>query len=278
MPIPIKILQPDGTIGDAPITAGSLNDLALREPEGIYTVARTFERVKAVLFGAHLDRLEESAHIEGIHARMDRTALRAALVQLLEESENAESRFRITIPRAQPELTWLAAEPLMLLPPELKLRGVSAATYAVTRPNPKSKSNAWVSLRNQAIKDLPPLAYEGIILHQGRLMEGFSSNVYVVKRGVLFTADHGILHGIARQIVLQVVPGIIPLQFEAIEMRALSQAQEAFLTSSSRGVVPIVQVDATIIGGGKPGPITHRISQAYDTWVSEHLEPIYDPS
>ena len=66
MPIPVKILQSDGKCRNAPISAESLNDVAIKEPEGIYTVARTFQRTKAVLFDAHIERLVESARLEQI--------------------------------------------------------------------------------------------------------------------------------------------------------------------------------------------------------------------
>jgi branched-chain amino acid aminotransferase len=276
MPIPVKILQSDGELRNAPISANSLNDLAMKEPEGIYTVARTFKRIKAVLFDAHIERLMESASLEQIDLTLDRGELRRALLQLIEESGIDESRFRITIPKDQPGSIWLAAEPLQLVPPEYKKQGVRAATCKVTRPNPKAKSNAWVNLRNDASKGISEHVYEGIILsEEGHLKEGFSSNFFVIIGGHLYTEDQDILHGIARRVVLAVASDIMPLHFEPIHVDQLSQIEEAFLTSSSRGIVPIIQIDEHPIATGKPGPLTRQLSAAYDAWVEDHLEPIW---
>ena len=276
MPIPVKILQSDGELRNAPISADSLNDVAIKEPEGIYTVARTFHRIKAFLFDAHIERLLESARLEQIDLALDRGELRRALFQLIEESGIDESRFRITIPKDQPDLIWLAAEPLRLVPPGFKKQGVRLATCEVTRPNPKAKSNAWVNLRNEASKGIPEHFYEGIILSEkGHLKEGFSSNTYVIIGGRLYTEDQDILHGIARRVVLTVAPEITPLHFEPIHVDQLSQIEEAFLTSSSRGIVPIIQINEQPIAAGRPGPLTQQLSTAYDAWVEEHLELIW---
>jgi branched-chain amino acid aminotransferase len=273
--IPVKLLQSDGTLVSAPITANSLREVGSKEPEGVYTVARTFNRTRTVLLEAHLERLEESARLENIPVTLNRAQLRTGLAQMIEESGYAESRFRITIPKEQPDQIWLATEPLQRVPAQLKRRGVMVATCEILRPNPKAKSNVWVGMRDDAIRCMSEHAYEGIILSaEGYLMEGFGSNIYVIHEQVLHTADHGILHGIARRIVLQIAPDFLPVRLKPIHKDQLSDISEAFLTSSSRGIVPVVQIDQIKLGTGGPGEMTRRLSQAYDRWVEEHIQPI----
>lgn len=275
MPIPVKILQSDGKLISPQVSADSLDEVAINEPEGIYTVARTFSKNKVVLFDAHLDRLEESARLENIDITLNHDLLRQALSQLIEECGYSESRFRITIPKDQPDQIWLAVEPLQLIPLAFKQEGVIVATCKITRPNPRAKSNAWVNLRNEAVKEISEQVYEGIIVSEdGHLMEGFSSNFYAIVRGSLHTAEHDILHGIARRVVLAVAPDLIPLQFLPIHIDQLAQIDEAFLTSSSRGVVPIVQINGAKIADGTPGASTHQLCAAYDNWVDENMQPI----
>src|SRR6266852_5732029 len=107
--IPISILTPQGVIA-APYTAESLADAATREPQGVYTLARTFKGNQALLLDDHLDRLEQSAQLEGISTRLDRSALRAVLRALIDQSGYAEARFRITVPRDQPDHLILSLE------------------------------------------------------------------------------------------------------------------------------------------------------------------------
>lgn len=275
MPIPIRILQSDGTLEPAPFEAETLSMVASNEPEGVYTVARTFNKTMTVLLDAHLDRLEESAYLEQIPVVFNRAQLRAGLAKLLAHGDFSESRFRITIPRDTPEQVWLAAEPLQHVPTALKEGGVKVSTCEIIRPNPKAKSNAWVGLRDDAIRCLSENTYEGIILNDdGFLMEGFGSNIYTIHENTLMTANEGILHGIARQIVLTIAPDLLPVQLEPIHKDQLSMISEAFLTSSSRGIVPIVEIDDLEVGNGEPGPKTRLLSETYDRWVEENLEPI----
>jgi D-alanine transaminase len=64
------------------------------------------------------------------------------------------------------------------------------------------------------------------------------------------------------------------VQLDPVNVNEIDVLQEALLTSSGRGVVPIVEIDGRAIGTGKPGPYTRRLRAAYDTWADAHLEPI----
>src|SRR5260370_42005500 len=96
--IPIGIVTRQGLLA-VPYTAQSLAEAATKEPQGVYTLARTYNRTGALLLDDHLDRLERSAQLLGIALRLDRPALTSALRILIDQSGYAESRFRITIPR-----------------------------------------------------------------------------------------------------------------------------------------------------------------------------------
>ncbi len=80
--------------------------------------------------------------------------------------------------------------------------------------------------------------------------------------------------GISRKILLEVIPPSLTLQPQPPQLADLAEFDEAFLTSSSRGVVPIVQINEVSIGDGRPGPITRQLSALYDDWVEDHLEPL----
>ncbi len=275
MPTTIGVLTPTGLF-DADYTADSLREAAKFERQGVYTIASTFNRNRTLLLDAHLDRMEESARLEGISLQLDRHALRMALRALIDRSGYENSRFRITAPRDDPTRLILSLEPFAGVPPAVKTDGVYVATAAITRHNPRSKTNEWMARRETALKTLPPAAYEGIIVddHQ-HLLEGFGSNFYAIQSDVLYTADEScVLNGISRKIALQMIRDILPLKLLPISARDIPTLNEAFLTSSSRGVIPIVQIDTYTIGTGRPGPLTQQIAKHYDAWVEAHLEPI----
>ena len=81
---------------------------------------------------------------------------------------------------------------------------------------------------------------------------------------VLQTADTGILPGIARAIVMEVAREVIAVDLAAPRLSERSEFTEAFLTSASRGIVPVVEIDGQPIGSGIPGEITRALIELYD--------------
>ena len=275
MIIPTKLLLEDQRLIDAPFTAHSLEDLTGLEPAGIYTTARTYDATNVVILDAHLDRLEESATLESIPFQLDRASLRGALRDTLAAGGYENARFRITISRDNPNQILLAAEPLKGVPAEILTKGAEVATLCITRPNPRAKSNAWIGLRTEAAKSLPEHIYEGIVCNsRDELLEGFSSNFYAIKDEKLWTAGDHVLFGITRKIILDVAHDLLPFHLHPVTIEDLPSMQEAFFTSSSRGVVPIVNIDGFVIGEGKPGPYTLEFTRRYNSWVQENSEPI----
>jgi len=274
-PIPISIVTPE-RVTPAPYSADSLADAANKEPQGVYTLARTYERNKALLLNDHLDRLERSAQLEGIIGKLDRSALRAALRNLIDQSGYAESRFRITIPRAAPDQQIISLEQFKPVPVEIITNGARIITLHMERQNPVAKTTAWMTERKSAVEAFPPGIYEGVLVGtDGALLECTSSNFYAILDGTLRTAgDALVLGGIARRVLLTVAPDVLPVRLEPIHVEQIRTLGEAFLTSAGRGVVPIVEIDGQSIGDGNLGPLTLKLRAAYESWAAVHLEPI----
>jgi branched-subunit amino acid aminotransferase/4-amino-4-deoxychorismate lyase len=275
MGILTRILTPDGDLIPPTFQADSLDEVGALEPDGIYTITRTYQSSKTVMLDEHMRRLEESARLERIDLDLDRVWLRSGLRRIIDEAGYEEARFRITIPRKNPHTALLAVEKLKSIPDGVRTAGVSAATMCIDRPNPQAKSNRWIQIREQARRKLPEWAYEGLVCtNDGEILEGFSSNFYAVLAGELRTAKDVVLSGIARKILLHAADGLIAVSFDPINRSELSVLEEALLTSSSRGILAIVKIDKHIIGSGEPGPITQELWRRYQAWVQEHLQEI----
>jgi branched-chain amino acid aminotransferase len=270
----IRRLTPHG-LEAVPYTASSLADAAQYEPRaGVYTITNTYHTTQVLKLDAHLDRLEDSARREEIPLVLDRPRLRAALRELILESGFGDVRFRVTVPKAYPDTLILSIESFKPLPPEMIAHGVQCATLPnKTRHNPGSKNTEWMHQRKNIT--LPAGAYEGLLLDsQGTILEGLSSNFYAVIEGALYTASEGVLAGIAQQIVFEVTPRVMPLVRKAVRVIDIPRFSEAFITSSSRGVVPVVRIDGAIIGDGMPGGKTMSVRHEYLGWVNTHLEEL----
>jgi branched-chain amino acid aminotransferase len=276
MPCLIATLTPDGLI-DADYQADSLAEAAQHEPrDGVYTITNTHHRTQVVKLDAHLDRLEQSARLAHIPLALDRPRLRAALRQLIERAAWGDVRFRISVPAATPERLILSLEPFKPLDPALLERGARAITAPnAARHDPLIKSSDWMHERQRLQDAMPPGIYDTFLCDaDDHILEGLASNFYAILDGELRTAGSGVLEGISRQIVLEVAPALLPVRLEAIRRADLARCQEAFLSSSSRGPVPLVEIDGQPVGTGQVGAMTRRLRAAYQDWVAAHLEEL----
>lgn len=227
------------------------------------------------LFEAHLDRLEESARLEGIPVMFNRERIRAGLRELLDRSDSPRARVRVTVTGASSYEVILALEPWSGVDPWLKEEGVHAATARIERENPRAKGNTWEHRRLEAMNKLSEDVYEGLLVdEEDWITEGFTSNFHAMRDGRIHTAAEGVLLGISRPTLPSNLPGDVSLDETPVSREGLNTLAEWFLTSISRSGIPIVKIDEHTIGSGRPGETTRRLAQRYDVWVSDHLEPI----
>ena len=276
MPTLIKRLTA-ADLADVDYTAASLKDAAPYEPKrGIYTVSRTWRRTQTLMLDAHLARLEDSAQQENIALSYDRRRLRAALRRMILDCRFGDVRFRITVAAQKPDEMILTLEPFR--PPARALIEHGAAgmtSSAAVRHHPAAKTIDWMHDRKALEQAMPAAIYETFLVDsQGYLLEGLSSNFFAVLNGQLRTAGQAVLAGISRRIVFQICRGIIPLRKAAPRLDDIPRFSEAFLTSSSRGIIPVVEIDGIAIGGGQVGKTTKRLRQAYQAWLESHLEEL----
>ena len=272
--IPTFILTPEG-LRPTPYQAHSLSEAVRYEPRGVYTVARTFRGDHVLLLDAHLDRLEQSAHLVNIPLRLDRPRLRAALRDLLHQANFPDAKFRITVSYEHPDWVYLALEPLQPVPEVILREGAHVVTTPLVRPNPVVKTTDWMILRKPAFESLPPGVYEAILVGtDGCLLEGLSSNFYGVLDGVLRTEKDRVLEGIARKAILTLAPEVLPVELRAVHRGEVPRLSEAMLSSAGRGVVPITRIDDMPVGDGRVGPVVSELRRRYDAWTEDHIEPI----
>jgi len=109
-------------------------------------------------------------------------------------------------------------------------------------------------------------AREAILLRNGIVLEGASSNVFAVHDGTLYTAPKSqcILAGITRDLIVELVrQKNIAFREEALTLDALRAASEIWITSSTREMAPVVQLDGNVVGSGEVGPVFQQVWQWY---------------
>ena len=276
----------NGRISDAASASISVFDHGFLYGEGIYETLRTYSG-QPFLFDRHMRRLRKSASMlalsvppanEDIDRRFRETMAAAGL-----GTQGREAYLRILVTRGIGELTYdpaacgepsivIIAKPHVDPPIEAFERGVMVALVDIVRNHPGSvnpliKSN---NLLNNALAMQEAFrrgAFEGVMRnYRGELAECTTANLFIVKNGEALTPplDAGLLAGITREYLFEVGEHVgIKVREQTLRDADLFGADEAFLTSTTRELVPIVHVDQRTIGDGRPGPITKALLQAF---------------
>ncbi|HUX11837.1 MAG TPA: aminotransferase class IV, partial [Spirochaetia bacterium] len=237
-----------GRLEAADYSPDSLADAAAYEPDdGIYTLSNTRAGGKVAGIDFHFDRLEDSARRERIPLALDRSAVRRALRTMMQAAGGGDMRFRITVPREGDPIT-LSIEPFNGLPAEVYETGVRCITiHDTVRDRAESKTTAWLHKRAAISAHLAGGLAEAILCNAaGQMLEGTSSNFYAVYRQhprIVRTAGTGVLLGIAQRFLFAAGGPICEMTREAPNAADLDLFEEAFITSSSRDIVPVVEID-----------------------------------
>jgi D-alanine transaminase/branched-chain amino acid aminotransferase len=152
------------------------------------------------------------------------------------------------------------------------LEGIKLISHEYLRDLPEVKTINYL----MGIYKLPEVQSKGavdLLYHwKGKISELTRSNFFIVDQyDRIITAGDGVLKGVNRKHALEVARK----HFEVVErdlfMKELNQAKEAFITGTTKKVMPVVQIDDIRIGSGKPGAITMELQQLYDEHIAAQL-------
>src|SRR5436190_1096400 len=231
----------------------------------------------------HLQRLQRSCERLRITLPISQGELSHRVARAIEHSGLPECYIRIVVTRGSGpmglDLT-LASAPsvvvyaLPLKPPDARMYREGIAVHLVHTVRSTDGGPAAGAKTSNYLASMLALddakrrgAGEAIILDaQGHVVEGTTSNIFLVREGALCTppVDAGILEGITRRTVFELAAArgmaCREVQLHAADLHA---ASEVFITSSIREIVPVVRVDEVVIGHGVPGPSTLALLEAY---------------
>ncbi|HAO26449.1 MULTISPECIES: D-amino-acid transaminase [unclassified Methylophaga] len=168
---------------------------------------------------------------------------------------------------------FMMSNPLHPVAESWKTEGIKAITTADIRWM-RCDIKAITLLANSLMKQLAQDAgaQEALLIRDNYLTEGSASNAYAVIDGVIFTApkDEKVLPGITRDLLIELAAKAdIPLHERAISESALRNADEIWISSSTKEVVPVTLLDGEIVGSGKPGPVWQQMDALFQQYKNE---------
>jgi branched-chain amino acid aminotransferase len=220
--------------------------------------------------------------------------MRDAILQTLRANKLRDAYIRVVVSRGEGDLGLdprkcpkpnivIITDRIELFPEELYERGIEMVTVSVRRNspqalNPNIKSLNYLNNILAKIEAINAGKPEGLMLTlDGYVAEGTGENIFIVKRGELFTppAYMGILKGITRQVVMKLAQEEgIPVHEAVLTLHDVYIADECFLTGTGAEIIPVVKLDGRVIGDGVPGPITKTLIQKFRQYTQQVGVPI----
>lgn len=244
----------------------------------------------------HLDRLYDSAKSIDLNMPLSYAEMEAALAETIRKNGLRDGYIRLVVsrgpgdlgldPRRSPKASVIIiVEQLAIYPEEAYVNGLKTISVSPRRNlpdalNPKIKSLNY--LNNILVKIQANLSGvgEAIMLNsQGYVAEGSSDNIFIIKRGVVFTPPTycGALEGITRLAIIELCEKLgIKLKEEPFTLHDVYVADEVFFTGTAAEVIAVREVDGRTIGSGKAGPITTRLLKEFRGIVEQDGFKVYE--
>lgn len=272
-------MEPLAWLDDAltPVSRAAIGvyDLALLRGFGIYEGLAAHDG-EPFRFADHYARFQSSAKALGLSIPLDEAAALEAMravVRANAPAGRATVRMLLTggvadggiVHVTGRERFFILAEPMKPYPAAWYETGATAVTHPHKRALPQYKTIDYIAAVNLQPKLAETKSAEVIYTHDGNVLECTGSNLFAVKDGTLVTPKDDVLFGITRKVTLEVAREAgIPVEERVLPLAELLDADEAFITSSFKDIVPLVAVDGSPIGSGSPGPVTRRLMQLFE--------------
>lgn len=227
-------------------------------------------------FHEHFMRLAASASAIGLSFTLDEQTVYEAAVELAKlNAPNAErTSFRVILSGgvADHGIIYVPENTLFYMTADISTAhttafhdtGVKIITHEYQRPLPKCKTTDYITPVSLQSKRIAADAAEILYVQKGNITECSTANIFMVKDGVLITPKDNILYGITRGAVLELAEAEgINTEVRNVTLAELLTADEVFITSSFRDILPIVKVDETTIAQGIPGPVTKQMMRIF---------------
>jgi branched-chain amino acid aminotransferase len=257
-----------------------VSDLALLRAYGVFDFFRLIG-LKPVFFEDHINRFFNSADALRLKCPVGRKKLKSMILEIISANKIQNSGIRIVLTGGEspngyaignPTL-FVINEPINPLPEDHFKKGIKLISHEYMRDLPEVKTINYL----MGIYKMPEIQKNGaldVLFHwKGKISELTRSNFFIVnKDDIIATPEVGVLKGINRKHTLEIAKQKFMVEERDLFMKELATAKEAFITGTTKKIMPVYQIDDQIIGDGKCGSITQELQKVFDEFIEAHLK------
>lgn len=257
-----------------------ISDLSIQRGYAIFDFFRTVDGIPLFLQD-HLDRFYASAKAMHLNIKQTREELAGIIIELIKQTAVQEAGIRLMLTGGYSPDSFEPAEPnLIIICNPIKMfdvadfeKGFSVITHEYQRDLPLIKSTNYlvaVWLQPELKKQQ---ADEVLYFNNNIITEFPRGNVFIVSGGKFVTPEKNVLLGVTRKNILKIAANILPVEERHITVDELMQANEVFLCSTTKRIVPVIKINNNPVGNGMPGEFTKLLYQNFleleKTYVSQ---------
>ncbi len=249
----------------------NITDLAVQRGYGIFDFFKTING-KPVFLEDHLDRFFRSAVLMRLDVKQSRDEIKNMIFQLIEKNGLSDSGIKIILTGGFSPDGFNIAEPNLIItqsafqiPRTMSEKGVGVITHEYQRQFSNAKTLDYL----QAIWLQPVLKEkmaDDVLYHsKGLIRECPRANFFIVtNENEVLTPESDMLKGVSRKHILEIAAGMYHTEARDISLEELRNAKEAFITSTTKNILPVVRIDGRTIGDGSPGELTRTLANEYN--------------
>jgi branched-chain amino acid aminotransferase len=246
----------------------SIRDIGLLRGLSVFDFLRCYNG-QPFLPNFHFQRFHNSARTVGLKIPYPDEAIKKIIIQLLVKNKLKEATAKIFLTGGEsPDglsfnlktpTFFIIVSPAPVYPKSLFEKGAKLITYDHQREKATAKTSNYLTLLSLKKEKEKADALEILYTSNGLILEGATSNFFLIKNKTLITAKDNILLGTRRRLILQLARNKFKIEERPVKVSELKNCDEAFICSTTRNIVPVVKIDNYKIGDGQVGPITEEL-------------------
>ncbi|MBV6645815.1 MAG: aminotransferase class IV [Cyclobacteriaceae bacterium] len=261
----------DGELMEESQAKLSIHNLGVQRGFGVFDLFRS-RKGNPTFLDDHLIRFDNSQQLMDLRPKVSIAEIKDAVSNLQDRNGFVESTFKLMLLADGPE-TDIELQPLFyIINTDIsQVKNPSQASlisHEYVREYPEVKTISYFTSNMLHRRRRKANAIDVLYHLDGNVSEASRSNVFIVSEGVLKTPEDNILHGITRKHILKFAPDILETQVVDFGLDELFSADEVFISSTLKEIMPIISVDNCQIGGNEPGPWTIRLQNAFQEYIN----------
>lgn len=275
----MSIYYMDGEYVDSQQAVLSVNDMAVLRGYAIFDFLRTYNK-RPFYLKEHISRFANSGQCVGLDLPFDEDAIFDIVMETLSLNDFEEANIRImytggvspdsVTPEGNGKLIVMVTE-RMKLPAWWYTDGVKIITAEVERSIPEAKSTDYMSAVMTLRQARKAEAIEAVYVDKkGRVLEGTTTNIFLHLDGKWKTPDKGILHGITRSVMIDLMKKEYCVELGDVSLEDINRADEIFISATNKEIIPVIQVNDLKIADGQPGDQTKKVMKLFRDYTNAY--------